>query len=115
VNREQQPEMNHTMKLWIRTPLIPAATATLDNLIAISQFIRDHLQDVTERWELCAFNSACKSKYKKMGLSWTYEDVPLMGQRAVTSLKDAALSTGIPDTKLVVSGLITRDLNRLDT
>ena len=105
VNAEKQREM----KLWIRTPLIPDTTATPENLTAISGFIRDHLLDVVERWELCAFNSACKSKYQKMGLSWAYEAYPLMGQRFLDSLKAAALSTGITGEKLVVSGLFAKE------
>ena len=108
VNRDRAPEKGQAMKLWIRTPLIPDATATEENMAAIGGFIRDHLLDVVERWELCAFNPACKSKYRKMGLTWTYEDCSLMGQEAVDRLKAAALSSGVPWEKLVVSGLIAK-------
>ena len=96
------------MKLWIRTPLIPDTTATQENISAISQFIHDQLLDVVERWELCAFNSTCKSKYKKMGQTWAYEDCELMGQDFIDGIKAAALSTGLPAEKLVVSGLIAK-------
>jgi pyruvate formate lyase activating enzyme len=97
------------MKLWIRTPLIPDATATNENIEAISRFIHHNLPDVVERWELCAFNSASKSKYQKMGLTWAYEDHALMSQHLVESIKETALSAGIQAEKLVVSGLITRE------
>jgi len=97
------------MKLWIRTPLIPGATATEENIEAIGRYIHDHLLDVVKRWELCAFNNACRAKYDKMGRTWKYEDYKLMGQDVIDRLKAAALSTGIPGEKLVVSGLIAKE------
>ena len=103
-------KVNHEMRLWIRTPLIPDATATEGNIAAIGDFICDNVQDVVERWELCAFNPACRNKYNKnMGLAWEYEDYPLMGQRAVDRIKAVALATGIAGEKLVVSGLIAKE------
>ena len=103
-------KVNHEMRLWIRTPLIPDTTATEENIAAIGGFICDNVQDVVERWELCAFNPACRNKYnKKMGLAWEYEDYPLMGQRAVDRIKAVALATGIAGEKLVVSGLIAKE------
>jgi pyruvate formate lyase activating enzyme len=102
-------EANREMRLWIRTSLIPGATATEENVEAISRYIRDHLLDVVERWDLCAFNNACRAKYEKMGRTWTYEDCKLMGQDVVNRMKAAALSTGIPGEMLVVSGLIAKE------
>ena len=96
------------MKLWIRTPLIPDATATPDNISAISRYIDENLADVVERWELCAFNSACQQKYDKLGQTWTYADYPLMDQRFIDTIQEVALSSGVPREKLVVSGLIAK-------
>jgi pyruvate formate lyase activating enzyme len=45
---------NSGCDLWIRTPLIPDATANEENIYAIGQFISSKLSDVTKRWELCA-------------------------------------------------------------
>jgi pyruvate formate lyase activating enzyme len=95
-------------KVWIRTPLIPGATATAANLSAIGAFLRDRLLDVVERWELCAFNSACKTKYRKLDQPWAYQDCELMRQDEVDALRAAAVAAGVPDSKLVVSGLIAR-------
>ena len=96
------------LKLWIRTPLIPGATAAPENLAAISAFIQENLADVVERWELCAFNSVCQSKYDKLERPWAFAGVPLMDQRAVDEARAAALSSGLPPTRLVVSGLVGR-------
>ena len=95
-------------KLWIRTPLAPGATATEENIAAIGGFIHDHLLDVVERWEMCAFNSACIGKYKKMGRTWAFENVPLMAQDQIDLLEAAALSAGIPREKLIVTGVIAK-------
>ncbi len=100
-------QSNQTIKLWIRTPLIPGATATPGNLKMISSFICEHLADVIERWELCTFNKICVNKYKKLDLEWTFEDVLLMNQKTVEELKKSVLSTGFDREKLVVSGLTT--------
>lgn len=106
MDRSDSRERGNAMKLWIRTPLVPGVTATAENLTAIGQFIHDHLLDVMDRWELCAFNSACRSKYEKLGLAWTYSETPLLRQGEVDVMRAAALSSGIPDSKLVVSGLV---------
>ena len=107
--QEQRREGKPEKKLWIRTPLIPETTALPENITAISQFIQDNLGDVTERWELCAFNPACVSKYQKLGIPWAYEGTPLMGQRMIDAMKVAALSTGLPARQLVVSGLVAKE------
>jgi pyruvate formate lyase activating enzyme len=108
VNAQRNRDGAPPMKLWIRTPLIPHTTATQANISAISRFICEQLQDVVERWELCAFNSACKSKYRKMGQTWAYENDELMNQAFIDEIKAAALSTGLPAEKLVISGLIAK-------
>lgn len=108
INGEQSTEGNHAMRLWIRTPLIPDSTATPDNIAAIGRFIREHIADVTERWELCAFNSACKQKYDKLEQHWAYEDYALMDQRAIDTLRTVALSSGVTSERLVISGLIAK-------
>ena len=95
-------------RLWIRTPLIPGATATPDNVSRIGAFLCEHLADAVERWELCAFNNACLAKYQKLGLRWAFEGIPLMGRQAVEALRQSALSTGFDPQKMVVSGLTAR-------
>lgn len=100
---------NRAMKLWIRTPLIPESTATPENIAAVSRYIGENLADVVERWELCAFNSACQQKYDDLGQTWTYADYSLMDQGFINALQDVALSSGTPREKLVISGLIAKE------
>jgi pyruvate formate lyase activating enzyme len=107
-NDRPGPGENDAKQLWIRTPLIPDATATPKNIRDIGRFIQEQLLDVVARWEMCAFNNACVQKYDKLGMPWSYADYPLMEQTFVDSLESVALSTGIPREKLVVSGLIAR-------
>jgi pyruvate formate lyase activating enzyme len=65
-------------KLWIRTPLIPGATATRDNLTALGYYLSDELTGGVERWELCAFNNLCHEQYTRLGMVWAYANTPLM-------------------------------------
>ena len=46
-------------------------------LNAIGNYLRDELQDAVERWELCAFNPSCSTKYRRLGLDWEYAECGL--------------------------------------
>jgi pyruvate formate lyase activating enzyme len=96
------------MRLWIRTPLIPDATATPENIDAIGRYIHANLADVVERWELCAFNNACQQKYDKLGMAWIYEGSPLMDQPFIDHIEQVALTAGTPEETLVISGLVAK-------
>jgi pyruvate formate lyase activating enzyme len=65
-------------RLWVRTPLIPGATSTPENLRAIGAFLSAEVGDRLERWELCAFNNLCRDKYRRLGWTWAFETAPLM-------------------------------------
>ena len=77
-------------KLWIRTPLIPGATASKENLQAIAKFLNENLKDLVERWELCAFNNLCRDKYERLGLHWDYCEQPLMSQAELEACQEWA-------------------------
>lgn len=93
-------------KIWIRTPLIPEATATKENIKEIGSFIKEELIDVIERWELCAFNNVCKDKYRKLNQKWKYENAELMDEKKITELAEIA-KVYVKDL-LIVSGLIKK-------
>ncbi len=77
-------------KLWIRTPLIPGATATSDNLTALGFYLSDELTGGVERWELCAFNNLCRDQYSRLGLDWAYGLTPLMTAAELADCKQIA-------------------------
>ncbi|HTX89818.1 MAG TPA: glycyl-radical enzyme activating protein [Anaerolineales bacterium] len=64
--------------LWIRTPLIPRATDSEENLSAIGRYLSTRLDGTLARWELCAFNNLCRDQYIRLGLEWKYARTPLM-------------------------------------
>jgi pyruvate formate lyase activating enzyme len=63
--------------LWIRTPVIPDATDTVENIRGIGDFIEANLAGAVDRWELCAFNNLCRDKYKRLGMDWSFADCGL--------------------------------------
>jgi pyruvate formate lyase activating enzyme len=58
----------HPKEIWIRTPIIPDATLTEDNIRGIGKFIAANLNGLVKRWELCAFNNLCKDKYSRLDI-----------------------------------------------
>lgn len=80
--------------IWIRTPVIPAATAFEENIISIGDFISENILDVTSRWELCAFNNLCRDKYRRLNKEWIFKETKLMKKSEMDSLLNAAKKTG---------------------
>ncbi|OFV87080.1 MAG: hypothetical protein A3J75_05310, partial [Acidobacteria bacterium RBG_16_68_9] len=62
---EQVRRGSHAVELWIRTPLIPGATATEENIRGIGAFLARSLGGGVSRWELCAFNNLARDKYRR--------------------------------------------------
>jgi len=81
--REQAPEI----RLWVRTPLIPGATAMQANLEGIGRYLADNMDGMVERWELCAFNNLCRDKYRRLGMEWAYDQTPLLTQDELNQLE----------------------------
>ena len=97
-------------RIWIRTPLIPGATADAENLSAIAAFLVDTLgADRIERWELPAFNNSCISKYERLGLDWPFAHTPLLRRSETDRLRQAAVDAGFPADRLFVTGIIRED------
>jgi pyruvate formate lyase activating enzyme len=97
-------------RLWIRTPLIPAATATPENLNGIGRFIAQNLDGVVERWELCAFNNLCCDQYRRLGIDWHYAAAPLMTAAELEIMARCAASSGV-DPAIVIATGATRVAN----
>lgn len=90
--------------LWIRTPLVPGATARPENLTAIGAFIAAELGDVVKRWDLCAFNNLCEDKYRRLGRSFAYAGVPRLTAAELTELRAVARRSGVEPARVHASG-----------
>jgi pyruvate formate lyase activating enzyme len=92
---------NHPgLRLWIRTPLIPNATATRENIQEIGQYIHTQLDGLVDRWELCAFNNLCKDKYARLDMQWQFEHTSLMTKAEIGCFEKIA-KQACPDVSLV--------------
>jgi pyruvate formate lyase activating enzyme len=96
-------------RLWVRTPLIPGATATEANLRAIGSWLAHFMDGTVERWELCAFNNLCRDKYQRLGISWTFAEAPLMSRDELDALAGHARSSGIDPARVTLTGAARAD------
>lgn len=78
-------------RLWIRTPIIPGATDSIENIRSIGE--RINAIGGAERWELCAFNNLCTDKYRRLDIDWAFRETPLVTRRHMEELLAAARST----------------------
>jgi pyruvate formate lyase activating enzyme len=110
---EQMRQGQLPLELWVRTPLIPGATLTEENIRGIGAFIAREVGDVVTRWELCAFNNLAADKYRRLGLRWKYEGVELMTEADLAHIEEVGRESGV-DPKIVVATGRTR-VARMDT
>lgn len=75
-------------KLWVRTPLIPGATDSEENIRAIASFLENTASDTLQRWELLAFNNLCAAKYDRLNIPWTYDGVEKPHQNALDRISE---------------------------
>ena len=77
------------VKIWIRTPIIPNSTDSVDNITGIANFIQTN--DIKfERWELCAFNNLATDKYERLHETWAYSNTPLIEKEVMERLTTVA-------------------------
>lgn len=81
---------NTGAKIWVRTPVIPGATDSLENITAIARFIDNRV----ERWELCAFNNLCRDKYERLHLKWEFAKEGSITKQKLDGLVEAAAAAG---------------------
>jgi len=115
-NQQKPTETNKNQPktiLWVRTPLIPGATATVENIYAIGEYLKRACVNsnadvnVVERWELCTFNNVSRDKYQRMRLDWRYAAEQLMSQSEIDEL--TIVARGFLGNKVVVSGLTAKE------
>ena len=81
--------------LWIRTPIIPNATATEENIRGIGRFIAERLEGFVQRWDLCAFNNLCRDKYRRLDLDWEFKDCDLLSRLFMEKMTVVARNSGV--------------------
>ena len=98
------------LELWIRTPLIPGATATRDNIAGLARFLSEEIEDAVSRWELCSFNPLSAPKYEQLGKEWRFEGVPLLTRDEGRSLHRIALEhSGFSPERLLLKGRMAEE------
>ncbi len=90
--------------LWMRTPLIPAATANRETITRIGGFIHRNLETVMQRWELCAFNNLCRDKYRRLDMEWQYASTQLLSKQEMADFEQIARDSGPDADKISVTG-----------
>jgi pyruvate formate lyase activating enzyme len=95
--------------LWVRTPLVPGATATAENVRGIGRFLADHLGARLVRWELCAFNNLCREQYRRLGREWDFAHEPLMRRGDLDRLLAAARGSGVDPDAVRITGAARMD------
>jgi len=99
IRRQDQP-----IELWIRTPLIPGATTSEENLSAIGRSLTDTMDGTIARWELCAFNNLCRDQYTRLGLEWDYAATSLMTLEELNRCEQVAKTSGIRPELVLATG-----------
>jgi pyruvate formate lyase activating enzyme len=90
--------------LWIRTPIIPGATYTQQNLAGTAAWLAAHIPQQVERWEMCAFNNLCRDKYRRLDLLWNYGQTALLNQSELNLAYQWAAGEGFPADRIFVTG-----------
>jgi pyruvate formate lyase activating enzyme len=91
--------------IWIRTPIIPGATDSEENIAGIGRFISNEMSGVVDRWELCAFNPLGREKYQRLGLEWKYADTELIESEQLARLTSVAERAVNGRVSVVATGL----------
>ena len=94
--------------MWVRTPLVPGATATRKNLEGIGRLVARIGDGAVPRWELCAFNNLCRDKYRRLGRAWDYDQTPLMSSEQLEELAEYARRSGVDPDIVSVTGAARR-------
>jgi pyruvate formate lyase activating enzyme len=100
-------------ELWIRTPIIPNATATGENVRGIGKFIAANLDGFVHRWDLCAFNNLCRDKYLRLDLDWEYKDQALWSKLNMEKMAAIARNSGVDPAIVHWSGSTMLDARKL--
>lgn len=93
-------------ELWIRTPMIPGATATDENIRDIGNYIAALNGKKVSHWELCSFNNLCRDKFGRMGKVWEYERVDSFTTEEMEYFAEIARQSGIDPGIVIWTGAV---------
>ncbi len=96
-------------EIWVRTPLIPGATARAENVAQIGAFITRHAAGTVSRWELLAFNNLCQDKYQRLGQVWSFENTDLLTRETMEHLAEVARQSSVDPALVRWSGTTRRE------
>jgi len=96
---------NSNKELWIRTPIIPEATATDENITGIGNFIAENNIHLA-KWELCAFNNLCNDKYERLGKKWDFKKFGLIESETLEHFTKLAKNSGVNPEIIINSGSV---------
>jgi pyruvate formate lyase activating enzyme len=102
--REWIHRSGRPIQIWVRTPLIPTATASLQNLAAIGRYLDQNMNGTVTRWELCAFNNLCRDKYNRLDMTWPYQEERLLRQADLEQAGEWGRASGINPELVFVTG-----------
>lgn len=92
--------------VWVRTPVIPRATDTDENIDAIAAFITENMP-TCERWDLLPFSNLCGSKYDRLGMVFEHRADLLIEQDRMEALVKIAEGRGVRN--VVIQGLTVQN------
>ena len=67
--------------------------------------LADELGERLARWELCAFNRLCESKYRRLGLTWPYAGAGPTAPGRARDIRSLVLEQGLAPKRVRVTGL----------
>jgi len=107
-NFERMMEFRRTqrpgLRVWIRTPLVPGATATDQNVQDLARILASSAAAGWERWDLCAFHTLCKGKYVQLGIPWAYAQTEPMDRGTAEGFGELARGLLGPEATVQVTG-----------
>jgi pyruvate formate lyase activating enzyme len=80
--------------VWIRVPVIPRITDSLDNISGISRFVQENMPNAA-RVDLLGYNDLCRGDYEKLGIEYPLKDTPRVSRETMSRLKTVMDDTGI--------------------
>jgi pyruvate formate lyase activating enzyme len=94
----------HQIEIWVRTPIIPGATASEENISALAYYLREMFNDCISRWELCAFNNLCRDQYQRLGMDWIFAQTPLLTSNDLAHWVEIVKRTGFRSDLVIATG-----------